>query len=295
MGANLTSLTDGNGDSLKPGLRDIPESCVAAVFMYLSPPEICKLARLNRSFRNAASADFVWESKLPANYRFLLAKLFPDPLDSLSKKEIFAVLSRPHPFDAGSKEVWLEKTTGAVCLAVSSKAMSITGIDDRRYWNFILTDESRFHAIAYLQQIWWFEVDGEFEFQFPAGTYSLFFRLQLGKPTKRLGRRVCNFDHVHGWDLKPVRFQVSTSDSQHASCQCFLEDPEKNGNEGITKHIRGSWMNYHVGDFVVSSSNIPTKIKFSMTQIDCTHSKGGLCVDCVLIYPSNFTEKGKYF
>ncbi|CAN6481195.1 unnamed protein product [Victoria cruziana] len=263
--------------------------------MYLSPPEICKLARLNRSFRSAASADFVWESKLPANYRYLLAKLFPDPLDTLSKKQVFAVLSRPHPFDAGSKEVWLEKATGAVCLAVSSKAMSITGIDDRRYWNFILTDESRFHEIAYLQQIWWYEVDGEFEFQFPAGTYSLFFRLQLGRPTKRLGRRVCNFDHVHGWDLKPVRFQLSTSDGQHASCQCFLEDPEMNGNEGITKHIRGSWMNYHVGDFVVSSSNVPTKIKFSMTQIDCTHSKGGLCVDCVLIYPSNFTQKGKYF
>jgi hypothetical protein len=37
----------------------MPESCVAAVLLYLNPLEICHAARLNRVFRGAASADCV--------------------------------------------------------------------------------------------------------------------------------------------------------------------------------------------------------------------------------------------
>lgn len=140
----------------------------------------------------------------------------------------------------------------------------------------------RFCSVAYLQQIWWFEVDGEVEFPFPMGTYSLFFRLQLGRASKRFGRRICNTEHVHGWDIKPVQFQLWTSDGQHAASKCFLSET-------------GKWNYYHVGDFVVDNSNLATKIKFSMTQIDCTHTKGGLCLDSVLIYPSEFKERLKRF
>ncbi|XP_058104791.1 F-box protein PP2-A12-like isoform X2 [Magnolia sinica] len=283
MGVGISSLTSaaGEGDGcLKPGLGDVPESCVASVLMHLSPPEICRLARLNRAFHGASSADFVWELKLPGNYRYLVNKLLDEVPENFGKKEIYARLCRPNPFDDGTKEVWLEKGTGRICMSISSKALLITGIDDRRYWNYIPTQESRFHTVAYLQQIWWFEVDGEVEFQFPVGTYSLFFRLQLGRTSKRFGRRVCNPEHVHGWDIKPVRFQLSTSDGQHSQSQCYLDEP-------------GNWINYHVGDFAVESSDAPTKVKFSMTQIDCTHTKGGLCVDSVLIYPSESREKRK--
>jgi hypothetical protein len=140
----------------------------------------------------------------------------------------------------------------------------------------------RFCTVAYLQQIWWFEVDGEVEFPFPMGTYSLFFRLQLGRASKRFGRRICNTEHVHGWDIKPVQFQLWTSDGQHAASKCFVSET-------------GKWNYYHVGDFVVDNPNLTTKIKFSMTQIDCTHTKGGLCLDSVVIYPSEFKERLKRF
>ncbi|CAK9188638.1 unnamed protein product [Ilex paraguariensis] len=141
---------------------------------------------------------------------------------------------------------------------------------------------SRFCSVAYLQQIWWFEVDGEVEFPFPSGTYSLFFRLQLGRAGKRFGRRVCNSEHVHGWDKKPVQFQLSTSDGQKAISQCSLNDP-------------GKWIHHHVGVFVVENPLQQQKSNFSMTQIDCTHTKGGLCVDSVLVYPSEFRERLKLF
>jgi hypothetical protein len=123
----------------------------------------------------------------------------------------------------------------------------------------------RFKNVAYLQQMWWVEVIGELEFVFPVGSYSITFRLQLGKSSKRLGRRVCNDDQVHGWDIKPVRFQLSTSDGQRSISECYLHGP-------------GQWAYYHVGDFMVVKPNEPIKIKFSLAQIDCTHTKGGLCI-----------------
>ncbi|XP_051152588.1 F-box protein PP2-A15-like [Andrographis paniculata] len=280
MGASLSSLTLKESANAGPGLGDIPENCVACVFLYLSPPEICNLARLNRAFRGAALSDAVWQSKLPSNYHRILQMLsHPDANENLSKKDIFALLSRRLPFDDGNKVLWVDRFTGRSCMSISAKAMSITGIDDRRYWNWIPTEESRFNVVAYLQQIWWFEVDGAVQFPFPPDVYTLSFRIHLGRFSRRLGRRVPNFDHTHGWDVKPVRFGLSTSDGQCASAECFL------GDHGV-KH-RGCWIEYKVGEFAISRSDPPTEIKFSMKQIDCTHSKGGLCVDSVSIVPAD--------
>lgn len=135
----------------------------------------------------------------------------------------------------------------------------------------------RFGTVAYLQQIWWFEVDGEIEFYFPPSTYALYFRLHLGRSSKSFGRRICNLDQVHGWDIKPARFQLSTSNcgSQDIDIRRYIATP-------------GTWLNYYVGEFVVTDSDIITKVKFSMTQIDCTHTKGGLCLDSVLICPKGY-------
>ncbi|KAJ4979807.1 hypothetical protein NE237_010587 [Protea cynaroides] len=285
MGASFSQLTEGvNGAAVGPGLGDIPESCVASVFMYLTPPEICNLARLNWAFRGAASSDAVWDSKLPPNYQHLLDLLPPERYLNLSKKDIFALISRPIPFDDGNKEVWVDRVTGGVCMSISAKALSITGIEDRRYWNWIPTEESRFHEVAFLQQVWWFEVDGLVKFHFPAGVYRLSFRIHLGKFFKRLGRRVSSFEHTHGWDIKPVRFELSTSDGQQASCASCLDESEKDDANGNQK--RGCWVEYEVGEFTVSDSEDATEVRFSMKQIDCTHSKGGLCVDSVFILPS---------
>ncbi|CAL5063272.1 unnamed protein product [Urochloa decumbens] len=292
MGAAASSARGGRGGE-GTVLGDLPENCVAEVLLRLDPLEICRMARLSRTFRGAASGDGVWESKLPRNYARLLAvaaagdggerqaaaaaaaELEAEPLP---KKEVYARLCRRNRFDGGKKEFWLDKGGGGVCMSISSMALSITGIDDRRYWNFIPNDESRFRTVAYLSQIWWFEVRGEVEFCFPEGTYSLFYRVHLGRPFKRLGRRVYSSEHIHGWDIKPVRFQMSTSDGQHAQSKSYLTDP-------------GVWINHHAGDFVVKDSNKPTKIRFAMIQIDCTHTKGGLCVDSVVVKPQYLTQK----
>ncbi|KAI4364223.1 hypothetical protein MLD38_020345 [Melastoma candidum] len=294
MGATLSGLADGstgNGVGIGPGLGDIPESCVAKVFLHLTPPEICNLARLNRAFRGAASSDSVWDKKLPGNYRDLLDLLPPERYRNLSKKDIFALLSRPVAFHDGNKEVWVDRESGRVCMSISARAMAITGIDDRRYWNWVPTEESRFHEVAYLQQIWWFEVDGTVKFPLPADIYTLSFRLHLGRFSKRLGRRVCSFEHTHGWDITPVKFELSTSDGQQASSECCLDEAEQ--DELSRNHKRGYWIDYKVGEFIVTDPEPAMEVRFSMKQIDCTHSKGGLCVDSVYIIPSDLRQQNR--
>lgn len=271
----LTSTSSAPAIASETGLGDLPESVVASVLVNLNSQEICRLAALNRAFRGASSADFVWESKLPENYDSIISRVFGDDNEfpsNLCKRDIYARLSRPNSIDGGTKKVWLHKGTGRPSMSISFNGLSITGIDDRRYWSRIFTDESRFSSVAYLQQIWWFEVDGEVDFPFPVGTYNLYFRLQLGRSGRRFGRRICNCEQIHGWDKKPVRFQLSTSDGQKAMTECYLTSP-------------GDWKLYHVGSFVVADSKVPMKVKFSMMQIDCTHTKGGLCVDSVFICP----------
>ncbi|WOL19161.1 F-box protein PP2-A13-like [Canna indica] len=278
MGAGVSTAAGLEEVTVRTGLGDLPEGCLAEIMLRFDPPEICRLGRVCRTFRGAASADLVWETKLPSNYRYLLGKALQEESSAereLSKKEIFALLCRRNAFDGANMEFYLEKKRGLLCMAISSKTLTITGIGDRRYWNFIPTSESRFHTVAYLHQTWWLEVCGELEFCFPQGTYSLFFRLHLGRTTKRRGRRVFSPEHIHGWDVKPVRFQLSTSDGQLAQSKCYLDEP-------------GNWIHYHVGDFVVRNSEAPMTVKFSMFQIDCTHTKGGLCVDSVLIWPKGF-------
>uniref|UniRef100_A0A2P2KVZ5 F-box protein PP2-A12 isoform X2 n=1 Tax=Rhizophora mucronata TaxID=61149 RepID=A0A2P2KVZ5_RHIMU len=88
----------------KPNIGDLPENCVASILSLIDPPEICKLARMNRAFRGASWADFIWESKLPENYGIIFSKVVGEDSDTqLSKREIYARLCRANSFDGGTK------------------------------------------------------------------------------------------------------------------------------------------------------------------------------------------------
>lgn len=102
MGASASSLA-GEHEGPRPKLEDIPESCIAQVLTYLDPPEIAKMARVNRAFRAASSADFIWVPKLPPDYSYILSKLPDQGLRDEGKKDIYARLCRPTTFDGGTK------------------------------------------------------------------------------------------------------------------------------------------------------------------------------------------------
>lgn len=84
-------------------LGDLPEGCVASVLNHLEPKDICQLARLNRAFRGASWADFVWESKLPENYRALFRQLFDLSSEDLRKRDIYRRLCATNTFDGDTK------------------------------------------------------------------------------------------------------------------------------------------------------------------------------------------------
>lgn len=104
---NGSSSTNGYPSPMsKPtGLGDLPENCVSSILNHMDPPEICKLATLSRAFHNASSADFIWESKLPPNYKFLVEKVlhFTPPNSYMPKKDIYTRLCQPNHFDGGTK------------------------------------------------------------------------------------------------------------------------------------------------------------------------------------------------
>jgi hypothetical protein len=114
MGAGVSGLAGaepGGKVARGAGLGDLPELCTAEVLLRLGAPDICRLARLNLAFRGAAGADFVWEAKLPGNYARLLR--FVDEAEeeggsgrdwsAVGRKDVFARLARPVPFDGGKR------------------------------------------------------------------------------------------------------------------------------------------------------------------------------------------------
>lgn len=105
MGAGASDMAgvEPSGKVARAGLGDLPELCAAEVLLHLDAPDICRLARLNRAFRGAAAADFVWETKLPVNYGHLLRLVDDAEEEELGKKDIFARLAKPVPFDDGKR------------------------------------------------------------------------------------------------------------------------------------------------------------------------------------------------
>jgi hypothetical protein len=106
MGAFWSVVRREEGGSPEIGLGDLPELCAAAVLVNLNPTEICQLAKLNRVFRGAASADFVWQAKLPDNYNYLMGFVLDEKGRRgrrFRKKDIYARLCRPISLDDGNK------------------------------------------------------------------------------------------------------------------------------------------------------------------------------------------------
>ena len=107
MGAGISAASMADEDAgEKPKLGDIPENCVALIMMSLDPPDVCKCAKLSRTFRTAASADFIWESKLPSNYLYVMDRVFENStmvVEKLTKRDIYATLCSCNSFDNGTK------------------------------------------------------------------------------------------------------------------------------------------------------------------------------------------------
>ncbi|GJR71771.1 F-box domain, cyclin-like protein [Tanacetum coccineum] len=291
MGSSF-STSNGEGSGPVTGLGDLPENCLAIILANLDPPDICNLARTNKAFHRASSADFIWEPKLPENYRTLAEKLsFSEGCSEhgLVKKTFMLDCGSP-VFRFSEWKCANKNEDGSACwYHGKNERLQALMIEDIGLISPLSNQDNNNNdtqsrqgkistRFAYLNTHGGLEVEGDLEFSFPAGSYSLSFRLRLGKPSKEQNCK--SSKQVHGWNIKPVRLQFSVSNGEHVTSEHFLTKQDK-------------WLQYRVGEFVIEDSYKPTKIKFSMSQIDCTHQKGGLALDSVFICRNNKLEIGR--
>ncbi|KAL3648228.1 hypothetical protein CASFOL_007652 [Castilleja foliolosa] len=107
------------------------------------------------------------------------------------------------------------------------------------------------------------------EFHFTAGSYSMFFRLQLGRAYKMFGPRLCNSEHDHGWDKKPSRFQSENDAADNLlRSESFMK--RKSTELEITEYWSEIGENWRSSHRLSSSSRFGSRISFLRLSIFAT-------------------------
>uniref|UniRef100_A0A453RYU3 F-box domain-containing protein n=1 Tax=Aegilops tauschii subsp. strangulata TaxID=200361 RepID=A0A453RYU3_AEGTS len=137
---------------------DLPEACVAHVIALTSPRDACRCAAVSPCFRDAAGSDVVWARFLPPDYLQLHqapARRFPLSRSastasaaasaSSTKKEAYLGLTDAALLvDGGGMAVWLAKESGAKCVAISARRLSLPWEDGEFSWRWTPHPLSRY-------------------------------------------------------------------------------------------------------------------------------------------------------
>ncbi|XP_048567525.1 F-box protein PP2-B10-like [Triticum urartu] len=166
LGAGMATAAATEEDTTR--LCDLPEACVAYVLALTSPWDACRCAAVSPCFRDAAESDVVWARFLPPDYRAILqlhqapARRLPlsrsgstagaaSPSGS-SKKEAFLGLTDAAVLvDGGGMAVWLARGSGAKCVALSARRLSLPWEDGEFSWRWTPHPLSRFADVAQLE------------------------------------------------------------------------------------------------------------------------------------------------
>ncbi|KAL3690458.1 hypothetical protein R1sor_016767 [Riccia sorocarpa] len=292
----------------RESIGDLPESCVAQIFCFLSPRDIAKSACACRALREAALSDVVWQAKLPKCYQEVLAEAVEAPASSSSKKEIYDLLCRGVFIKEGYEAFSVDKATGVVSRSQGARGLFIVWGSDERYWSWLKREGSSYPEVAYLKQVCWLEVSGQMDCTLPVGSYTLSWRLSV---TESTGRDLSYIRHSlgYGWSHKPVLFKLET-DGGLVSQRAHFLDPDRWGDETTVFHARGrvsagpplqysgrrvvhkKWMEFDAGDFTVEEGSPNSGVgrvylKYSLLEIQSGHWKSGIFLDGVVIRPSH--------
>jgi hypothetical protein len=279
--ASESGVSDDRTEKL-PSLGDLPEHCIAAILSRLSPGEVVRSTCVCPSFRAAANFDFVWEIMLPQKYQDLLA-LDPDvvPTQFASKREVFEHLCNlPLVFANKTQGFWLDRETGGVCLSIAARGITIIWSSTFQYWVWLHNPHSLFPEVARLKNVCWFEAKGEVEWSLPLGTYTFSWRLFLG--------------NLSGWRDAPATFKFLKNDVESTPRKCYIDhSPEISmtqiGDFSLPtfRDVENGWREYDVAEFKVEEGEETCFLKFAMTAYEVGSWKSGLCMDGVVVRPTN--------
>ncbi|RDX84107.1 F-box protein PP2-B1, partial [Mucuna pruriens] len=141
----------------------LPEDCIANIFSFTTPRDVCILSLVSSSFRSAAQSDLVWERFLPSDYNAIISQS-SIPLTNSSKKDLYLHLCHNHLLiDAGKKSFVLDKPNGKKCYMLSARSLVIIWGDTPRYWRWTSVPGARFSEVAELVTVCWLEMKGGIE------------------------------------------------------------------------------------------------------------------------------------
>ncbi|CAI5987653.1 unnamed protein product [Closterium sp. NIES-64] len=182
---SLARGADAAGDTF--ALADLPDSLLCDVLRHLKPLDVLRVALVSRAFRDAATAESVWDDRLPESLSQLVPQ--PNPCRISSRLAFRAVCEGVH-VDEGRQRVALHAGTGAMSLCVSvALAARSMHVDIRRGgmvrdWQRV-SDEPRahFHTSVLLRPVGGYHVastpDGiALPRQLPPGRYSVGWRVR---------------------------------------------------------------------------------------------------------------------
>ncbi|XP_044958173.1 F-box protein PP2-B10-like [Hordeum vulgare subsp. vulgare] len=138
---------------------DLPEACVAHVIALTSPRDACRCAAVSPCFRDAAESDVVWARFLPPDYlqlhqaparRFPLSRSASTAASSTKKEAYLGLTDVAVLVDGGGMALWLAKGSGAKCVALSARRLSLPWEDGEYSWTWTPHPLSRFADVAQL-------------------------------------------------------------------------------------------------------------------------------------------------
>ncbi|XP_040376867.1 F-box protein PP2-B11-like [Oryza brachyantha] len=160
----------------------LPEECVAYAISMTTPGDACHSSAVSPAFKAAADSDAVWDRFLPPDHAAILARAVDASSaaasECASKKDLFARLcARPVLLDAATMSFGLDRRSGAKCVMLSARALSIAWGDDPSRWRWTpCLPGSRFPEVAELLDVCWLEITGKLQLSLlsPATTYAAY-------------------------------------------------------------------------------------------------------------------------
>ncbi|KAF3450036.1 hypothetical protein FNV43_RR06115 [Rhamnella rubrinervis] len=168
------------------------------------------------------------------------------------------------PVERTLGKYWVDKNSNN-CFMLYSKELSITWVEDQRYWRWVNLKETSNELIevAELLNVCWLEVSGKFNTSklSPGTLYEVAFVIMLKDP-------------AYGWQV-PVNIKL-----------VFPDGTRQESKVNLMEKVRGQWIKIPAGEFQTPVRK-QGEIEFSMMETKGGEWKKGLVVKGVTIQPKS--------
>ncbi|XP_039156955.1 F-box protein PP2-B11-like isoform X1 [Eucalyptus grandis] len=244
----------------------LPGDVISRIFSLTTPRDACRVSSVSTAFRSIADSDQVWLQFLPPDHcdGVVLPPISP-------KKSLYLHLC-DHPIPVGGNRnmsLSLDKKSGKKCFMLGARDLTIAWGDDRNYWEWIATPESRFNEVAQLQYVWWFHIIGRIETS------------MLSSGTNYAAYLVFRFEgHQEGFDW-PVESHVCIGSEELDEGRSVTLDPREGEPRAVRERAHG-WMEIELGEFRNENGDDGTLV-CSLREV--VSYKSGLVVEGIELRP----------